>query len=130
MLYHATFLAYLPNIIKHGLIPNYYQNYEDSDSHQGIYFTADSDLALSYSETTTAVSEDIYEQGIVLLAIDSSQFDNKNFEADTTGRSNFNLVYKHPIDKDDIFICHPYSGDIYKRITDVQLPLNDDYIWF
>ena len=130
MLYHATFLAYLPNIIKHGLIPNYYQNYEDSDNHQGVYFTADSDLALSYSETTTAVSEDIYEQGIVLLAINSSQFDNKNFEADTTGRSNFNLVYKHPIDRDDIFICHPYSSDIYKRITDLKLPLNNDYIWF
>ena len=130
MLYHATFLAYLPNIIKHGLIPNYYQNYENSDNHQGVYFTADSDLALSYSETTTAVSEDIYEQGIVLLAIDSSRFNNKDFEADTNDQSNFNLVYKHPIDKNDIFICHPYSGDIYKRITDLKLPLDDDYIWF
>ncbi len=130
MLYHSTFLVYLPNIIKHGLIPNYHQNYEDSDNHQGVYFTADSDLALSYSETTTAVSEDIYEQGIVLLAIDSSQFDNKNFEADTTDQSNFNLVYKYPIDKNDIFICHPHSGDIYKKINDLKLPLNDDYIWF
>ena len=130
MLYHSTFQAYLPNIIKHGLIPNYHQNYEDSDNHQGVYFTADSELALSYSETATTVSKDIYDRGIVLLAIDSSRFDNKDFEADTNDQSNFNLVYKHPIDKNDIFICHPYSGDIYKRITDLKLPLDDDYIWF
>lgn len=130
MLYHSTFLAYLPNIIKYGLIPNYHQNHEGSDNHQGVYLTADSELALSYSETTTTVSKDIYDRGIVLLAIDSSRFDNKDFEADTNDQSNFNLIYKHPIDKNDIFICHPHSGDIYKRITDLKLPLDDDYIWF
>jgi hypothetical protein len=81
ILYHATYEPYLPSIMRSGLgaeIPM--KNWEDSEDGV-VYLATESDVAVSYAETSDAVPEEYLDQ-IVVLAIDVEQLDLENIFID------------------------------------------------
>lgn len=100
MLYHATYMYYLDNIKKQGLIPNFVDNWEGMSSEQkGVYLTSNKDVAISFIETAN-VDEDVYNSKGVLLAIDESSLDksllhiDQNFAEDEYDKYSKSYVYE------------------------------------
>lgn len=72
-LYHATFAANLPGIKKYGLgHPSKKLSWSFSDP-TVTCFVNDIDAAESFCEEADNVSEDVYNSGIIILAIDDSE---------------------------------------------------------
>lgn len=69
-LYHATYKAHLPSILKNGLggVPTH-KNWDQS--RDGIvYLSSDKDCALDMAESAELVTENVFKTGIVLLEVD------------------------------------------------------------
>lgn len=83
MLYHATYQARLPNILKHGLMPNCEKAWTISEP-DVIYLDQDKECAYCFAETAEDVLDSVYDSGIVILgipvdALDAAKlFDDKN----------------------------------------------------
>lgn len=72
VLYHATFCANLNSIEKNGLGGAGKKiNWEEVSSPEYTYFTNDLDYAVSFCEAAPDVDDDIYDSGIVVLAVES-----------------------------------------------------------
>lgn len=67
-LYHATFGKYISSIKKAGLNPGINKNWDISSS-SGICLCSDPEIAFSFCECAEDVSDEIYDSGIVVLAI-------------------------------------------------------------
>ena len=91
-LYHGTFRAYLDSIEEKGLIPNFHNNWDLDDGYQEsgvLYLSNDIDFCGSMVESSE--NEDIPEEyfdDIIVLEIDTSYLNLKNFELDKNYSSN------------------------------------------
>lgn len=81
ILYHATFKSRIPQIIKYGLDSKHAKNWKDCERGY-IYFAQDYDIASDFCEAAEDVSDEDYDSGIVVLAVDSSQLKREKFIAD------------------------------------------------
>lgn len=90
MYYHATFAAYLGSILEKGLIPNYHQNWDNSKKGY-VYFSKDEEVAVSMCDSVENkyVSDEVYNQGIIVFAIPDKAFDLALFEDDDNISLNF-----------------------------------------
>ena len=81
--YHATYKALLPSIKRTGLDTREVQlSWEDSKP--GIVYLAnDPGVAESYAEASEAVSDEIYDSGIVILKIASKDLDLSKLKDDS-----------------------------------------------
>lgn len=68
IMYHATFGAYLPQILANGIMPGQHKNWTDS-SGQHVYLAYDADVAASFCECADEVPDEIYDSGIVVLSV-------------------------------------------------------------
>ena len=71
ILYHATFQAYLESIMRYGLGTHKIKNWSGSIPGT-VCLTSDMDVAQSFCEASEATPEEIFESGIVILAINCS----------------------------------------------------------
>jgi len=84
-LYHATYCAYIDSILTHGLGAKPIPNWEFSKPNV-VYLEACPDAAESYPEISEIVSDDIYELGIVILRINTSNLDMEKLQRDSNIR--------------------------------------------
>lgn len=97
MLYHATYVAYLPSIMKLGLGAVQKKNWCFS-KHGTVYLCTDPFMAISFCEAAEEVKNEVYDSGIVLLSIDES-------------RLTLPLISDENI-KDGSYTCFEYHGVI------------------
>lgn len=83
MFYHATYNAHLESIKEKGLIPNFCDNWGGLSSEQnGVYLSSDPFFAISCAESADYVEDDVYDSGIVVLAIDEKDLDQDKLSID------------------------------------------------
>ena len=83
-LYHATYKKYLSNIRKNGLLAKGigFTSYDGQIPVNAVYLTVDNDIAESFAEEADNVPDDVYDSGIVVLAINTSYLDKSLFADD------------------------------------------------
>lgn len=80
-LYHATYLPYMDNILKHGIDPFIGKpNWDDSKN--VVYLANDPYVAESYAESAEEVDED-YLDLIIVLMINASELNQSMLSADS-----------------------------------------------
>lgn len=135
-LYHATFKKNLEGIMKDGLKTGMSKNYRKSSSKE-LYFTTDADVALDYCYNAELTSNEVWESGTVMLAVEANDIDDlsivKDYDADddTSYRYNKNI----PIGKIYVVTEDDYYGDegAYKKLKefkcmeDVPEYINSEY---
>lgn len=84
-LYHATYKARIESIKQFGLGAKQFKNWNISEDGK-VYFAIDPYVAESYCEVAEDVEEDVYNSGIVILEVDSSNLDQRLFCRDGNQR--------------------------------------------
>ena len=70
-LYHATFGAYVPSIMEHGLGAEQHKNWDFSKD-GAVYLVTSPDIAVSFCEAAEETTDEIYDSGIVLFEVDAT----------------------------------------------------------
>lgn len=94
-MFHATYLAYLPEILKHGLIPGVNRNWSYSQNY--VYLTTDPKEAVDFAVVATEegfVDEDVYLSGIVLLEV-KVDVANLSFDPNCDDEENPDIFFRH-----------------------------------
>lgn len=128
IIYHATFRSYLSNIRKEGLKPKGSKSNFDETSDKCLYFGDDIDFCGSMLECAEDIADSIFDNGIVILAIDSNKLDRRlilpgdpNLRDDDAQKHV--IRYFGYINKNDIYIVNMGSNstsDKYKKLIDVK----------
>lgn len=107
-LYHATFKRNIESIKKNGLGNAKQANW--SISKKGVtYFSDDAEVAFAFCEANAEVPDEVYDSGIVVLAIPESAFDEECLSFDENVSTEFdddeqNYEYTKVIYPEDIFV--------------------------
>lgn len=108
ILYHATFKSRIPQIIKYGLDSKHAKNWKDCERGY-IYFATNYDIAYDFCETAEDVSDEDYDSGIVVLAVDSNQLKREKFTADPNILDNEDcgcFAYKGTVSAQKLKVVH------------------------
>lgn len=73
-LYHATFSAYLPSILQHGLGAVQNKNWEFNVD-GAVCLAEDPEIAVSFCECAEETPSEVYNSGICCLEIDADTMD-------------------------------------------------------
>lgn len=101
MLYHATFGAYIPDIMEKGLVPDAHSNW-DKKENGFVYLTNDIDAAIEFCECAEDVPDEVYHSGIYCFGVNRLLLD----EAALISDPNIDL------DMDSDMKCYAYKGEI------------------
>lgn len=106
-LYHATYKAYLPSILRHGLgakdkmQTNWSESYSFNQglSHDCVYLATDKEVAISFAEIVDEdhISDEVYYSGIVVLEIQLQNLDVSLFQQDPNNSGSVTFLYKSSI---------------------------------
>ena len=108
-LYHATYNAYLDDILEQGLLANSPNCNWEGLSRKVVCLCADEEDAISFCESADSVDDDIYYSGIVVIESDANDLDQDLLFADSNV-------------SDEDAGCFEYLGDIsanYLRVLDL-----------
>ena len=118
ILYHATFRKRLKSIKESGLGTKQMKNWDISENGV-VYFAADPYAAESFCECAEDVSESVFDSGIVVLAVDSRELNNKNIKRDgNIHDETFSFIYKGTIDPRLLYVV--CNGEIVGKLMDMK----------
>ena len=135
--YHATFRKYMSDIRKNGLVcNNTHRNWECED---GLYFGLDINICASFCDAAEDVPEEVFDSGIVVLAIPIIRLDLRLLFLDPNNLDNYDASLKDDLNHYTL----RYTGNISPNnlgivqfkpeiklisLKDVQR-VTDKYLW-
>ena len=81
ILYHATFRSKLRRIKDEGLQPNKKKSWDISETGP-VYLCEDAEMAFSFCECAEDVPDSVYESGIVVFAVNTSNLNHASLKID------------------------------------------------
>lgn len=125
VLYHATYGEYINSIKEKGLGAVQHKNWEFSEDGV-VYFTPYPDTAISFAEAAEEVSDEVYNSGIVLLAVPTAKLNPVLLERDhnIVGLAeSISCAYRGVIPPEDIYVV-PNTDCLMERLLDlVAVPM-------
>ena len=106
LLYHATYGKYIDSIKEKGLGAVQHKNWEFSKDGV-VCFASYTDVAISFAETSEDISDEVYNSGIVLLAVPTAELNPVLLERDRNivGRAeNVSCAYRGVIPAEAIYV--------------------------
>lgn len=120
VLYHATYGKYINSIKEKGLGVAQHKNWEFSENGV-VCFAPYPDIAISFAETAEEVSKEVYNSGIVLLAVPTTKLNPVLLEKDCNivgCAENISCVYRGVIPPEDIYVV-PNTDCLMERLLDL-----------
>lgn len=109
--FHATFVDYLEDIKKQGLITNPPKhNYEDSQNY--VYLSNKAEPAYDYMNNVWHPDNKAYQSGIVLLATRVKNISFRNTAGDGNAADGYSFVYNKDIPANQLHMCQLVNGKI------------------
>jgi len=134
-LYHATYKALLPSIQKTGLDTRQVELAWEDSKPGIVYLANDPAVAESYAEASEAVSDKIYNSGIVILKVASKDLDISKLKDDSNVQEDDSDTFEYhgQIPWNKLFMTNLYDNlkeEIVKIIKEnnIVLPVNEPIV--
>lgn len=117
-LYHATFRTNLASIRELGLGAKQKKNWEISLDNV-VCLALDPNIANDYCESAEDVSDSVYDSGIIVFAVKSSDLDKKKLSLDPNLKDEESYIYRGVIPANKLYVISDKKG-LIGRLPEVK----------
>lgn len=117
-LYHATFRTNLASIRQLGLGAKQKKNWAISLNNV-VCLAIEPDIANDFCESAEDVSDSVYDSGIIVFAINSSDLDRKRLSRDPNLKDEESYIYSGIIPANKLYVISDKKG-IIGKLTEIK----------